>query len=295
METRDQYKQDRTLKITLGIIIVLLLLSLVGMFVFMNRSGNLSDEKELLQADKQQLETDNQRVIAERDASQEEAAEYKREKERLQADHEQKVREMGARINHFRSRAAEVAELKEQIEEFKQMQVDYELLQEQHDGLVEEHEVLRGKFAVLSEQHELLQDSISGARDMKVYNVRHLTKWDRWLWADRYNVNRARRVDQTTITMELDGTPFTQQGERVVYLNMVNPYGEVMYPSQEEFTITETGEPVPYTQKREVDFTGESLPLEFTIDHPERLEAGTYLIEVYLDGSLLRSSMVEFE
>jgi hypothetical protein len=47
---------------------------------------------------------------------------------------------------------------------------------------------------LLEEGHEFqaaLADSISAARPLRAYNINTLTKWDRWLCADRYNVDRA--------------------------------------------------------------------------------------------------------
>jgi hypothetical protein len=213
----------------------------------------------------------------------------------MQISHEEEIRSRDARISGLSARAAEVTRLRQQIDEFKLMQTDYEMLQEQHTGLVAEHEVLNDQFNVLSDQFTMLQDSVNVSRGLHVYNISPLTKWERWLWADRYNVSRARRVDETYVSFEVGGTPFTRPGNRTIYLNMLDPQGIIMYPGAETFRITATGEEVPFTLKKDVNYTGEYIPVNFSINHPERLAPGTYSIRVYIDGEFLRSKEIVFE
>ena len=295
METTDQNQSGKNMRIGLFILGILLLLALIFLIIFAIRAGRLSDENESLQSDKQILMDEYQRMKTERDASREETADFEAEVERLQLAHEEEIRSRDARISGLRARATEVTQLRQQIDEFKLMQADYERLQEQHAGLVAEHEVLNDQFNVLSEQFTMLQDSVDVSRGLHVYNISTLTKWDRWLWADRYNVSRARRVDQTFVNFEIGGTPFTRTGERTVYLNMLDPLGIIMYPGAETFQITATGEELPFTKMKEINFTGEFVPVNFTIDHPERLDPGTYNIRVYIDGEFLRSKEIVFE
>jgi cell division protein FtsL len=295
METTDQNQSSKSMRIGLIILGILLLLSLVFLIIFAVRSSRLTNETESLQGDKQILMDEYQRMKTERDESSKKATDFQAEIERMQLAHEEEIRSRDARISGLRARAAEVIQLRQQVDEFKLMQADYERLKEQHAGLVAEHEVLNDQFNVLSEQFAMLQDSVDVSRGLHVYNISPLTKWERWLWADRYNVSRARRVDQTFVSFEIDGTPFTRTGSRTIYLNMLDPQGIIMYPDAETFQITATGEEVPFTKKQEINFTGEYMPVNFTIDHPERLAPGTYNLRVYIDGEFLRSKEIIFE
>jgi hypothetical protein len=213
----------------------------------------------------------------------------------MRSDFEEELRSRNAQISGLRARAHEVIELRKQVEEFKLMQADFERLQEVHDSLLLNYEELDGQYKVLTDQMQALQDSVDAVRALSAYNIYPLTKWERWLWADRYNVSQARRVDQTDITFEIAGTPFAVTGERTVYLTMLNPEGQVMYPSAETFMRTDTGEAIPYTQKQEIDFSGENVPVRFKVEHPENLDPGTYRIEVYVDGNLIRTKEINLE
>ncbi len=295
METLNQNKSNKPLRIGLIVLAVLLLLSLIFMIISMVRSGQLEAENESLESDKQILMEEYQNMKTQRDESREETAEIKSQMERMRSDFEEELRSRNAQIAGLRARAHEVIELRKQVEEFKLMQVDFERLQEVHDSLLLDYEKLDDQYKVLTDQMQALQDSVDAVRGLSAYNIYPLTKWERWLWADRYNVSRARRVDQTDITFEIAGTPFAVTGTRTVYLNMLNPQGQVMYPSADTFIKTDTGEAIPYTQKQEIDFSGENVPVRFKVEHPENLEPGTYSIEVFVDGNLIRTKEINLE
>lgn len=296
METQGRYeKQNTAMKTALIILGILLLLAIAGMTIFIVKEGRVSDKNISLENDKQILMDEYQRMKTERDNSRQQTAEVKADFEKLQSDFEQQISSRDAQISGLRARATEVVRLQKEIEEFKLMQTEYENLQNQHSALLLSKESLEAQFGLLTDRFETLQDSVDTSRGLHAYNINVLTKWDRWLWADRYNVSRARRVDQTNISMELAGTPFTLPGNRTVYMNMISPVGEVMYPSTETFEILNTGEQTHFTQMKEINFTGETIPLNFTVNHPEKLDAGIYLIRIYADGKLLRTKQIEFE
>jgi hypothetical protein len=295
METLENKGANKPMRIGMIVLAVLLLLALAFMIIYIIRSGRLSDENESLQSDKQILMEEYQNMKTQRDESKEETADIKSQMERMRSDFEEELRSRNAQISGLRARAHEVIELRKQVEEFKLMQADFERLQEVHDSLLLNYEELDGQYKVLTDQMQALQDSVDAVRALSAYNIYPLTKWERWLWADRYNVSQARRVDQTDITFEIAGTPFAVTGERTVYLTMLNPEGQVMYPSAETFMRTDTGEAIPYTQKQEIDFSGENVPVRFKVEHPENLDPGTYRIEVYVDGNLIRTKEINLE
>jgi cell division protein FtsB len=295
METTDQNQKSKNMRIGLIILGILLLLSLIFLVIFTLRSKRLANENETLEGEKRILIDEFQSIRSERDVTREQAADIEVEAERLKVAYEEEIRNRDAQISGLRARANEVTQLRQQVEEFKLMQADYESLQAQHTGLSAEHKALNDQFNVLSSQFTMLQDSVDMTRGLHVYNITPLTKWERWLWADRYNVSQARRVDQTEITFEIAATPFAMTGARNVYLNMLNPEGQIMYPSEETFIKNDTGETVPYTQMQEIEFSGEKVPLRFKVEHPERLDPGNYRFEVYIDGNLVNSKELILE
>ncbi len=282
----------RTISIVLG---VLLLLVLAGMIFYILKSGRLADEKSTLQTENQTIQNNYQQVTAEKEQVEQELADAREEMNQMQTRYEEQLRNRDMQVSGLRARTNEILVLQNRIEELEQMQAEYENLQQLHTDLLVQHEELEGQIEIITERFQVLQDSVAASRGLRVYNIRALTRWDRWLWADRYNVSLAKRVDETVVTFEMGGDLFTIPGNRTVYLNLEDPLGIVMYPSVETFEISESSELVPYTQMQEVNYKGEPIAMEFTIEHPERLEPGTYNIRVYIDGELKRTREIVFE
>jgi hypothetical protein len=279
---QDNTKAMRTGLITLG---VLFLIALALMFIFLFRGGRLKRERQSLSHDRQILLDENLKVVEQRDLSRQEAAELRAQMEQAQSNYETELQNREAQIARLRARTHDIAELRQQIDEYEQLQRDYEELNNQHAQLLRDHEQLEAQSTELSGEYRQVRQLINEARPLRVHNINTLTRWDRWLWADRYNVSRARRVDETQINFEISGSPFTDSGNRNVYVNMLDPEGNIMYSN---------GEDHHYTQMTEVEFTGDPIPVEFAIDHPERLDPGIYEIQVYIDDRLARTEKLEY-
>ncbi|MFO8002230.1 MAG: hypothetical protein R6U46_13375 [Marinilabilia sp.] len=282
----------RTWVIVLGILLVL---ALAAMIMYMVKGGNLKSEVQTLEEEKTTLQDEREQIQSERDASQQEITDLEARMEELKAEHEEELEERDNLVTSLRGRIQGVNELKEEIEAYKEMEAEYEELQDRHAELKSERDSLDQERRQMVEKFEVLKDSVKRSQDLNAYHISPLTKWERWLWADRYNISRAGRVDETTVSFEIGGTLFSETGERTVYLNMVNPEGEVMYPSGETFEKEETGEESPYTRKKEIEYTGDDLPVNFTIEHENSLEPGTYQLEVYINGRMKKATTLELE
>lgn len=294
MMENERPKNDtmRTISIVLG---VLLLLVLAGMTFYILRSGRLAEDKTMLQTENQTIQNNYQQVTAEKEQVDQKLADAREEMNQMQIRYEEQLRNKDLQVSGMRARTNEIIVLQNRIEELEQMQADYENLQQLHADLLLQHEELEGQLEIITERFQMLQDSVEGSPGLRVFNIRALTRWDRWLWADRYNVSQARRVDETVVTFEIGGDIFTIPGNKTVYFNLVDPLGTIMYPSAETFIVSQNGEPIPYTQMQEVNYSGEPVSMEFTVQHPERLNPGSYRIMVYIDGELKRTREIVLE
>ncbi len=298
METNSQDRQKQTnkfMRIALVISGILLLSALVLMTIFIKRGGRLNAEKQDLQSEKALLDEENQRLLSEKKKCDEMLSGLQARISNMQSNYDEMIKTRDTRISVLHNRSRQLEKLKKQIEEYKAMEEEFTALQGQYSALLTEKENLNGQIEKLSLKIKILQDSIENSRGLHAYNISPLTKWERWFWADRYNVSRARRVNETAISFEIAGNSFTETGSRKVYLNMLDPSGSVLYPSIEKFLNKETGEESHFTQKKEINYTGSYLPMNFLVKHPERLEPGTYKIKVYIDGELVRSGQIIFE
>ncbi len=283
-------KNFRTALIITGILAVLLMLFFIGhnSYKMFNRIETLEEEKTLAQEEAQTLRKA-------KEDSKVEIARLNSKIEEMKADHKQEISNKNDRISNLQSKVSENARLRDRIEKYENLQSELKNLREEHEDLSKKMNLKEEKIASLEENLEVIRDSINASRTLKAYNIVPLTKWEPWICADRYNVSKARRVDKTMISFEIAGNLFVKTGIRQVYLKMINPEGETMYPSDEKFEIQETEESDSYTKRAEIDYTGEIVPVEFIVEHPEKLESGDYVIEVYVDGKLVRTKLLTLQ
>ncbi len=289
-------KQNKGLKTGLIILAILLAIAIVGNVIYMNRSGKLADENEQLTAQNQSLQQEinslqetivvKDEIIAEHIAAREL---LKEEHAAVLAEKDTRIANLGWRVN-TRSK-----ELEEAREDNLLLLAEKEEMEHQHKLLSEEINALRAEMEELAATHQALLEEVEKNKEVNVYNMCIMTKWDRLICPDRYNVSKARRVDHTFINFELDGSTFTETGSKTVHLKMISPDGEVMYATADVFTIVESGQESVYTQMQQINYTGDPVQLVFDIIHPEKLQDGTYSINAYVDGKLSRVKEIVLE
>ncbi len=282
-------KQNKGLKIGLIILAILLAIAIVGNIIYMNRSGKLADEKEQLTALNQSLQQEVNSLKETIVVKDEMIAEHLAARELLKEEHaavltekDTRIANLGWRVN-TRSKELEEAQGKNLL-----LMAEKEEMEHQHKLLSEEINALRIEMDDLAAAHRSLLEEVEKNKEVNVYNMCIMTKWDRFIFSDRYNVSKARRVDHTFINFELDGSTFAGTGTKTVHLVMLDPEGMVMYANPDMYTIEDTGEEIAFTQVQQVNYTGEPVEVVFDIIHTERLQAGSYNLMVYVDGKLSR-------
>ena len=288
--------QMNTLRIALIVVAVILVLSIIGNIIYMSRSSRLSDEKAQLTELKEGLEVENE-VLEEANAVKDEIIEEKDALiEEMEHAHDSIVSAREARIATLSRRVSATAEeLEEQRELNHQLIAANEGLEGENEALRDQLAQLQDEMDALAEAHQRLQGRAEEAETMNIYSINVLTMWDRWLFSDRYNVSRASRVDHTFIRFEADGTIFTESGPKVIHMRMLNPAGNLMYASADEFTAADTGEGMSYTTMEEITYDHQPVEVQFTLVHEDRLQPGTYSMEFYVDGELRRTKEMVLE
>jgi uncharacterized membrane protein len=289
-------KQNKGLMIGLIALAVLLAIAIAGNIIYMNRSGKLTDEKEQLEALNQSLQLEINELKETIVVKDELIAEHLAAMELLKEEHAATIAEKETRIANLGWRVnTRSKELEEAREENLLLIAEKEEMEHQHKLLSEEMNAMRAEMDELAASHQELLKEAEMNKDMNVYNMCLLTKWDRLICADRYNVSKARRVDHTLINFELDGSTFAETGNKTIHLVMLNPEGMVMYENPDMFRIEETGEEIAFTRMQQVNYTSEPVKVIFDIIHPDKLQAGNYNLMVYVDGKLSRVKEVVLE
>ena len=296
--TKEQQleSQIKKRKNTIILIALFLLASIILNVVFLARNKSISDANK-------ELTTEKEAVIADKEVITEARDEYKdllEQKRSEAAGLELRIKELEEEINQKNRSIAQLSReardterLNKLKEEHKQLQEEHNALKEQYAKLQEEIEELNQKLEALQGEYDALFEKTELAKTLKAYNifVRHMQF--RVIFSDRY-VDRARRVDNSYVSFEVDGSIFTEEGENVVHLLLLDPRGNIMYPAGETFKKDDETES-QYTVKRTIEYKGDPVLLNYDIEHTKRLDGGRYSVEVYIDGKLTRKKEFRLE
>jgi hypothetical protein len=286
MENNKPARKSNIMMTAVVILGVLLLTSLVAMLLFINKSTKLENEKVVLSDNLVMVEGQLADQIQENNINRNEIAFLQDSIASITTSHEKALAAKDSRIFVLRKQGNKrIAELEKELETLKAVEDEYEKLQMRYDKLLAETLRKRDEIRVLNQRLSDLQDTVDMSKRLAVYNISTLTKWDRWLFADRYNVETARRVNEIYVNFEIDGSLFVNHGKRNVYLNLLDPQGNLLYPQGDDFQ---------YTMMQEIYYSGDYIPMEFIISNSEKLRPGTYTFQVYIGGELVRETCVDF-
>jgi predicted RNase H-like nuclease (RuvC/YqgF family) len=280
-----QVKSQQNTTIVISVILFLSIIGNIFLFIRNNRIGNereeLVMENEFLAQERESAEQANLQLEEEVEQLNTQISQIRDEATNLEAQ----IRTRDTRIANLRRQVTEVEGLREEVARIETLEEEIERLEQERDDMLAQLDALNDELETLWNEHEALTRQVDEVSHFTVHNITVNHIRDRWLGRPVI-LERARRINRTEITLAVDGNIFVEPGMVDVYLVMLDPEGNVINPSEEPFTVNETDDTMPYTDHLEIEYQHRSVPMEFTVNHEERLESGTYTVEVYLDGEL---------
>ncbi len=183
--------------------------------------------------------------------------------------------------------AAELEELQRLKNEYLE-KIDQLLIENQN--LKRANEELTQKNAEVSQNLESTVNQASVLRSeyliSKAYKKRSNSKY--------VETALAKRTNKLEVCFALLDNAIAKAGEKRVYLRIVEPGGKTLGNTAEgsaTFTVPASGEVVQYTSMETITYTNsrQDLCLNWA-DNERNYPAGTYVIEIYVDGTLSASS-----
>ncbi|MBU3662613.1 MAG: hypothetical protein FGM41_05370 [Bacteroidetes bacterium] len=168
---------------------------------------------------------------------------------------------------------------------------------EKIDGLMAENEALKKENANLNtqvinlnEQKNLLEGKVMTASQLKVEYVKigSYKKRGNGKMVESVLAKRTNKIESCFTIMD---NKVATNGDKMVYQVITAPNGKpLMGNTKAEFKTSE-GEKVFATSSQKVNYTGAKQDLCLSYENDERiLEAGTYLVDVYVEGTLVHQS-----
>jgi predicted RNase H-like nuclease (RuvC/YqgF family) len=280
-----QLKSQQTTSIVIGIILVL---SVIGNVFLLVRNSRLANEVEDVSRARE-MALDERQVSEERVVQLESEIgtleQQVNELQEISANLESQLQARNRQLAQLRRQFPEMEEeLQKHVAEIERLEQEYQDMQQEREGLISKLESLETELSQLRGEYEAQTALMREATVLQAYNISVVNLRDRWLWGRPVYMEDAGRVSRTLVSFEISSNILVDPARKNVHLIMYNPEGEVMYPSTDTFTVAETGASFYYTEREEIDYEQQRVPLDFEIGHDDRLESGTYSLEVYIDG-----------
>ncbi len=277
--------------IIIGVLALLLLASIAGnVFQFFNIK-EIVQEKEVTKLVVDSLTIREQRLEMEYNNSIAQLEQFKGENEEMDSLLQEayaKIEDQKKKISRLINENQDYQILQQRFAELKETTEFY--LQE-IARLQEENRVLKGQVTELSvkvdqteTENKDLKGKVDVASKLKVggMTIKGLSVTN---GGKEKETDKAKKTERLSISYTIDDNPLAQTGQHTIYFRILNPDGFVLADAGQSVKKfkSEKGDDIPYSRSVTVNFDGSKLSKVITWDQ-DAFNAGTYKIEVYIDG-----------
>lgn len=300
-----QNQQDRNNKSILYAIIAILLLFNIGLF-YLWQSGNskrdeLTNVNSALGATIKQKES----MIAAADAM---ISQYKSDSVTMSEANKSVSRELAAKNNEITRLTFELrksgtnskaimAELQLKLADMAKRLAALETenieLKEKNENLNKENAELNTQNNVLSKEGKRMKNLASRIQSSEI-RVETLKK--QWITRKETNTNRAKDVEALRISFNLAENKIAEAGERSIFVKITGPEGITLNSGDGGIADLLDGKSTKYSYKTTVVYEKDSKQVPATVWKPtNKLTKGKYTIELFTEGYLLGSSVIDLK
>jgi hypothetical protein len=278
-------------KILVGILGLLLVASLAGnVFQFFN-TKEIIHEKLVTKLVVDSLTIRKERLEAEVKASIAQLDQFKGENVEmdslLQIAYE-KIDAQKKKINYLINENQDYQILQQRFAELKETTAFYlkeiERLKEENKILKSENTELAVKLDQTSTENKDLKGKVDVASKLKVTTM-SLKGLSVTNGGKEKPTDKASKTERISISYTLDENPLAETGSHTIYFRIVNPEGFVLADAGQSVKKfkSEKGDDVAYSRSVTFNYDGTKLTKSITWDQ-DAFNAGTYKVEVYIDG-----------
>lgn len=209
------------------------------------------------------------------------------------ADEQAKVQRLMEELKTVKSSNAQrINELKRELQTLRKIMRHYvaqiDSLNAANQALRTENKEVKAQIHQVSTQRNQLQEEkqrlskqVELASKLVVSNIQTTPLTDKGK-----STNKIKKMKQFRFTFAIDQNITTEPGMKTIYMRIYKPDDTLLLKSSYG-TFSFEGREIPYSISRQVEYTGESTPMEMYWDIDEYLSEGTYRIEIFADGYLI--------
>ena len=277
------------------IIIILLVLAIGGISFFAFRQVQENKEmSELFAIEKEEMENEYTTFANQYDELQiqinNDSLRQKLENEKLRT---QRLLEELRQVKS--SNAAEITRLKKELKTVREVMRSYivqiDSLNRLNEALVTENKAVKEKYTEatrqitsLAEEKKTLNEKVALAAQLDATNISVQAKNKRGK-----TIEKTKNVKKIAVSFTIVKNITAQTGERIIYIRIAQPGNEILSKSASD-TFTYENRELQYSIKKYIEYTGEEQEVTAYWDVEEFLQAGTYNVYIFADGTMIGES-----
>ena len=189
--------------------------------------------------------------------------------------------------------AAEIMRLKKELETLRRILRDYvvqiDSLNRENQSLRSDNTALRTRneeaeahISDLSSKNEQLTDKVNIASQLDATGIRASARNKKG--KDCEKVKDAKKL---VVSFNISRNVTAQTGMRTIYVRISTPTGETLTRGG---TFQFENRQLQYSIAKEIEYTGEEIPVTVYWDIAETLSSGTYHVDIFADGHVIGST-----
>lgn len=144
--------------------------------------------------------------------------------------------------------------------------------------------------AVLTDENRRLDDEVNLGKRLQAYEI--ISGAVRVRGDKEKTTDRASKADKIKTCFMLSENLIADAGDKVVYVRILEPNGNLMGKGMDEYAIQVDGEKILCSEKKSFFYENEAMDLCVYVDLPENTELaeGEYKVEVYMESAKIGES-----
>ena len=172
--------------------------------------------------------------------------------------------------------------LKDYVMQIDSLNRENQALKVDNDKLRNQNERAQAHITDLSTEKEQLVEKVAIASQLNATNIITVAKNKKGK-----ETNKISKAKKFAISFNIARNVTTQTGMRTIYVRIATPMGTILTNGG---TFQYENRDLQYSISKEVEYTGEELPVTVYWDIAESLSAGEYRVDIFADGQNIGTS-----
>ena len=142
----------------------------------------------------------------------------------------------------------------------------------------------------LAEENKSLSVTVAKASTIKAINIETTG-----LNHNNKKTRKAKKVKKFKVCFVLEENEFAPKGEKEIFIRIAKPDGEILATSKDNTFVLENDETVVFSSKRTIQYDGTNIEGCVYYKTRDKLESGTYTVDIFNNGQNIGTSVVKIK